>query len=482
MSKITIKFSELEDAKDKAQKVQNEISGYVSQIKKHITTRISDLPGSDSSGYASTASTLAWQKISQLNEKSERFSSFQGTITGFIATARSVDTKVSNKIKSLADTVLEPRKWYQVPGDFLYDLFCVDLANSNDLTKLIANIDKTANTYKEEFWDQAKDWFKHGDGKYALNIAGAILAAIGAVAGVIIAIVTLPVTGIAAVIIGAIALIASGISMAITLVNSQETILANLKALRLSKEGYDGAARYYGNIDSLSEKWNRTDMGDQSDNEFYEGLGRVIDTTKVVADITTVVCSIAKLGNVVDYRYKNPSINGNKGYDFSWNNIKKNILQGMEYRTSADYLDTRKAFNFSDSFFATDYIKKFTLDGNLVVPKGMFNVFWTAKIISNVQDVTAVISGESIEDRIKGFLGVLGNMDFFSFLDYFKDPYFDIAEPVVVDPISGVVEGATKMPECDYTEPEFYYPNIGIVGARANVCFGSGGGGGWRGI
>lgn len=478
MSKITIKFSELEDAKDKAQKVQNEISGYVSQIKKHVTTRISDLPGSDSNGYASTASTLAWQKIGQLNEKSERFSNFQGTITGFIATARSTDTKVSNKIKSLADTVLEPRKWYQVPGDFLYDLFCVDLANSNDLTKLIANIDKTANTYKEEAWDKAKDWFKHGDGKYVLNIAGAVLAAIGAVAGVIIAIVTLPVTGTAAIIIGAVALIASGISMAITLVNSQETILANIDALKLSKDGKDGAARYYGNIDSLSEKWNRTDMGGAKENAAYEWLGKKIDQTKVIADVVTVICSIAKLGNVVDYRYKQPTINGNKGYDFSWNNIKKNILQGMEYKTSAKYLDKREAFAFSKKFFATNYIKKFMLEGNLVVPKWMFNMFWGAKVIGNVQNVTDVISGDSIKDRVKGGFGILGNMDFFSFLDYFKDPYFDVIEPIVIDPISGAIKNATATPEYDYTEPEFYYPNIGLSGARANVCFGTGGGGG----
>ena len=123
MSEIYIHYGNLEDSVKRSQKVRGEISGYVEEIKKRITTPISGLSGSDSAGYASTASSLAWQKITSLNNKANRFSAYEGTVNTLISTAKTKDNYVSGQIETIAGMYVEKRKWYQKAGDWIYNTF-----------------------------------------------------------------------------------------------------------------------------------------------------------------------------------------------------------------------------------------------------------------------------------------------------------------------------------------------------------------------
>ncbi|MBQ2943224.1 MAG: hypothetical protein IJD93_00795 [Ruminococcus sp.] len=326
MSEIYIHYGNLQDSIDRSKKVRTQISGYVEEIKKRITTPISNLSGSDSVGYASTASSLAWQKINALNDKASRFSAYESSISGLISTAKSKDKNVSSQMETIAGLYIEKRTWYQKVGDWAYNTFCVDLANNWEWTRDFADAAKWIQDKVDNSIEIIKDWFKYGDGKYILNI----VTAIGSVCVAIAAIIAIPFTGGATipVVIGAIATVVSSV---IVVVNANAKIEANMKALSLSGNVFDdndgdpGAARYYGNIDKLSEKWNRTDMGGKEANDFYKVAGKVVDTTKVVADTTSFACNIANsVGAVRDYRFKNPDQHI-KGYDFSLKNIKHNI-------------------------------------------------------------------------------------------------------------------------------------------------------------
>ena len=107
--------------------------------------------------------------------------------------------------------------------------------------------------------------------------------------------------------------------------NSASQVSSNVKALSLSKAGNVGAARYYGNISSLSEEWEKTDLGDAKTNANFETAGKVIDTTKVVADTTSFACNIAVSSMAVrDYRFKNPDKHI-KRYEVSMKNFKHNV-------------------------------------------------------------------------------------------------------------------------------------------------------------
>ena len=43
--------------------------------------------------------------------------------------AKSVDSTVATNISSIAEGYIEKRKWYEAAGDWIYNTFCVDLAN-----------------------------------------------------------------------------------------------------------------------------------------------------------------------------------------------------------------------------------------------------------------------------------------------------------------------------------------------------------------
>lgn len=393
MSEIYIHYGNLEDSVKQSQKVRGEIADYVSEIKKRITTPISSLSGSDSAGYASTASSLAWQKINSLNTKATRFETYEKAVNGLVATAKAKDNHVSTKIDSLASMYIEERTWYQKAGDWIYNTFCVDLANKWDWTRDFTDAAKWVGDKIGNGVEKIADWFKYGDGKYVWNIVTSVVASIAAIAGTIAAIVAIPFSGGATIpiVIGCIGATATAIGSVITIVNSASKIKGNAKALSLSgdlldsDDGNPGAARYYGNISTLSSEWEKTDMGGQKANDFYEGFGKAIDTTKVVADTTAFVCNIASLGNVKDYRFKNPNDHV-KGYSFTWDNIKKNLRAEMGLNVTKGGFKTKTPFSPVKSFFAKNYNKSFMLNDTMVISEGTFKVFKGVKIFKNVAD------------------------------------------------------------------------------------------------
>lgn len=455
MSEIYIHYGNLEDSVKKSQKVRSEITGYVDEIKKRITTPISGLSGNDSSGYASTASSLAWGKINALNDKANRFSSYENTVNNLISKARTKDNYVSSQIETIAGMYVEKRKWYQKAGDWIYNTFCIDWANQWDWSRNLADASKWVRNKIGNAFEPIVDWFKYGDGKYVWNIVTSVVGTVAAIGGAIAAICAIPFTGGATIpiVIGCIGAAAAAVGAVITTVNSVTSVVQNSKAISKSgnlfdeNDGDPSAARHYGSQTTLSEYFNKTDMGDKETNEKFEKAGETIDTIKVVADVTSFVCSIASLGNVKDYRLKNGNANINtryngdkwyKGYSFTYDNIKRNIMHEMGYKISSGKLDFEDAFNVDKSIFAKSYTvsKKFTLrwdTGSWSLSEKAVKIFRGAKIFKNITDLnesagtlndffkyrdTAPTINDAA-DAVKAVTGLLGNMDFYApFDDY----------------------------------------------------------------
>ena len=125
---------------------------------------------------------------------------------------------------------LNDRKWYQVAGDWIYGTVCVDLVNMNPLTRGIGNLVKRGRSYLRNKFDKVVDWFKHGNGKYILNIATSVLGDAIAIIGTYSAIVlaagaTVASGGVALPLL--IAAIASGVGTAMTIGDSFFTMYNN---------------------------------------------------------------------------------------------------------------------------------------------------------------------------------------------------------------------------------------------------------------
>lgn len=424
MSTIRIHYASLEATITDSQRVRSKISDYVEQIKGKVRTPISDLPGKDPSGYASTASSLAYQKITAMTEVSSRYVTYENTIGTFIATAKQKDLYVSNQIETQAATSLEERNWFQRAADSIYNFFCVDLANKWGWTQTVSDVSKFIRDRMNDCTGRIRDWFKYGDGKYYGNILSAVGGAVLAVAALIGAIVSLPVTGTAAIILGVISIICSTVSMVITLYNSQAQILANVKALQLSDE-HPGAARYYGNISSVSDKWEKTDMGGKAANKFYDVTGHVIDGVKVVADIGKFAVDILSFGLVKDLRFTKNHQQGYKDVplDFSYQNVKRNVLNKMKFYTSKmgdkkipwnEKINWKKAFDL-DEWVGGFSASEFKIDGTLVIPEWMFKTFTATKTIKNVTDTFShfsdlIVAFDQKEINVFDVLSPLGEL------------------------------------------------------------------------
>jgi len=356
---------------------------------------------------------------------------------------------------------IEKRNWFQSAGDWLYKTFCVDVANNWDWTRNFADharviLDKFGNAIDNTL-GEVVDWFKYGDGQYVWNITTSVVGAVVAVGGAFAAICSIPFTGGATIpiVIGCIGAAAASVGAIITVANSIASASNNFRALSYvgnpldSNDGDPSAARYYGSTSKVSDAFEKKDFGSKEINQAFDVTGDAIDTTKTVADVVSLVCNIAKLGNVNDFRYtKNPH-EGVKGYDFSIDNIKRNLAHEMGFKvTSKDLKDD--SFNITDSIFAKSYTqeKKFTLKWNggklkvrnlpLVWDKGTWSVnekavkvFKGAKIVDNLIDLSENLDSfneqfvyrndnspfNNVSGIIDSTVEIAGHSDFFSILD-----------------------------------------------------------------
>lgn len=447
MSEIYIKYSSLENAITCSSKVRNRIDDYSDKIGKVINKKASKLPGSDSRGYVQSAANLANQKVTQLTTKKEYFSNFEKTAQNIIDVAKSVDSTVSRKISTITESYIEDRKWYETAGDWIYNTFCIDLVNQSSLVRDLVDGIKWVNDKVGNVIENIHEWFKYGDGQYVWKIAASAVGAVAAVAGAVAAICAIPFTGGLSIplLIGCVGALATSIGAIITLANSASSIYTSSKALSLSgnifddDDGSPGAARYYGSTSKMSEAFEKFDYGDEEANKKYKTAGVHTDRLKVVADTTSLVCNIASLGNVRDYRVTTRTDNINfkynsdkwykKGYSFTWKNIKKNLRHEMGMKvTTGEFKDGSIGLKLR----STDKVSKYTLNlpnVTLACPEKLVNFFNVTRTTDNTMSLMENINGlydfhtesdktfSGLVDATGNFTGIGKTSKYFSMID-----------------------------------------------------------------
>lgn len=369
MSTVTLSYSKLEDTAEQAKKANDKIGDYIDELKDKVTNKIDKLPGSDTLGYASAASAAISSKISELVEKQKKLTNYKNYIDDLITETETRDRTVSNDMAKTADAKIGKRKWHEKIGDALFSFFCVERSDTTELGRVLTSVRRKAREKVSYFFEKTYDWFKHGDGQYVWNIIKSVGATIAAVAAAATALGAAIATGGAAlpIFLAAVGAAASLVSATITLMNSSTSVYNNFKALKLSLEGNPAAARYYGNIEGVSDYVKKTDMGDRALNETYANEAKYLDETKAAADTISTVVNIAQLGNVYDYRYNSDNINGHiDSYSFSKENIRKNLNHqaGYRYKTidgkTVYQLDPKEAFNLKSIVKPEKIIKNTT--------------------------------------------------------------------------------------------------------------------------
>lgn len=382
MSTVVLNYTRLEDAAKQAEKAHDEIGDYIDELKAEVTSKIDKLPGSDTLGYASAASEAIKSKINELVAKQEKLTKYKTAMDNFITEAKTRDGNASNSIESTADAVIGKRTFFQSVGDYLYNNFCVDFASSNEIVRHISEFCRKGYQKVDCFVEKARDWFKYGDGQYVWNalkavgasiaVAAAWASAIGKAAVAVAAVIATGGAALPLAILALAGLAASTASAYITIKNSLVSIENNGKALNLSiKENNPAAARYYGEINSQSEYYKRTDMGNLEENQSYAEKGETLDKVDTIAGLVSMGTGILDLGIGYDYSKAVPALHTD-----GWS--LKNFRYNFNHQAGYHLMHTDNGYEYLLS------------DDGLKVTS---NIFKEGKIIKNMTKIIESVEG-----------------------------------------------------------------------------------------
>lgn len=351
MGNVIFDYGALEDAKSNAKKVVtgwNGIDDYKTGLNNKLKSSLDEwrLAKQEPYGhsYVSNAKQDISDKVSQLNTTRTQWINLSTTIENFLQYVKDRDDKVVSIFKTTSSQYTDYSGiggFFNYIGDGLYNLFAVDLANCNGFTRAIAEWGKEKMDDLSYVIQQADDWFRHGNGRYILNIVGSVALTAVAIAGVVISIIGLPFTGGASctmtvACISLLGVAAGTISAGITAYNTYYSVQSNLKAMDNADD--PRRARFYGDITKYSEYAAKEDLGSKEANEKAARRGEILDTTKAVADVVQVGTGLATTfgtksveliddaGQVTKYTF----------FDFSPSNVKTNVLKTFGFKASKE--------------------------------------------------------------------------------------------------------------------------------------------------
>ncbi len=275
MATVTINFSALRKASRQANSSADKLDDYASELDASINGGLGGLTGGASS-YTYDAAVLASRKADDLRNKAAIYRVFSKELSNYAEDADDTDRNVGRSIKSLAD-----KRGKDLPGWKTVVRSCRGIVNGylgkSDAGKLIKRLWNSACSITGNnilALKKAKDWFKHGNGRYLLSSALAVIGVFGALstflkaAGVLVA--TFPasaVVAIAVAVVAGIALIKSGSDMVYTL--SSAWVAVNDYGTE------PGLSRYYGGISSVSDykKKYTTSKAEQNAAKWFDRVG-----------------------------------------------------------------------------------------------------------------------------------------------------------------------------------------------------------------
>ena len=328
MAKIRVDYSELGEVAKLAGKAASEMDEYAKAIDKSVSGPIGSLTGG-STQYTSTVASLAQQKAKALRDKADKYREFQSNTQSFISTAQSADKDVESYINSIKQEDYKSLSWGQKVVSKLYDIYSGVFSGTEigKVLNIVGSVIELKNELKILAVKKVRDFFVYGKGRYLINIALTVAAAVGAVVAL-----CNPVTGPFAAVIMAAAVIAA----AVKVMTAGVTIGDNLKALFM--EGDDpGAARYYGNTSSLKD-FAKKHIHDKK----IQNIAGVVDTVGVVADVVSSVGSLFTKTHTMAMANPDGSITIQDVNQLDWSKatLKENLLKKFGFsqvtKTGAD--------------------------------------------------------------------------------------------------------------------------------------------------
>lgn len=355
MSNVVFDYSALSDAKTYAKNIVTGLGCmdfYKDELNRKLVAPLDEwkLSGNEpyGRGYIISAKQCIVNKQNNLREKRQQWIVLSDNLGKFLQYLKDTEKNVVNIFLTTSSAYVNYSGvggFFNRVGDYMFNIFAVDLANSNGLTRAIFDWGKRGADNLSYYKQQADDWFQHGDGRYVLHIIGSFALATLAVVGVVAAFVGLPFTGgasctVAAACIGILVLVAESISAGITFRNTKYALEENFKALNMQDD--PAMARFHGDVSRYSDYVKKTDFGSAEENQKAENVGKNLDRIQAVTDLISLSC-----GGAMNFCTRTTKVyRGTREvdfmcFDFRAGNIKNNVLKtfGFKLDKSTAFID-----------------------------------------------------------------------------------------------------------------------------------------------
>ncbi|WP_455136779.1 hypothetical protein [Thermophilibacter sp.] len=330
MATVTIDFGILDTAVKRSNDVANELDDYADAFPSRISRPLGSLTGG-SSGYTSTAATLAAHKVTELRGRAEQYRAVAQRLSNFSDSARKADTSVKDRLEGVVEKREKGLSWWDKIATTLFRVLN-DVLGDDVISQLVRDILNIVDSFAQDVIKGVKaavDWFKHGDGRYLLEGLTSIL---GAVSAVLVAIAAFPASGFALLMAGLAVFVAAD-----KVLDAIATTVGMFKAWG-TDDSEPGLARYHGSVTSYT-KW-----AEHSDAPQF--LKDALAFTSKAADVAEIVLLV---GNLFSYRgvktttaedgsttvYKNPStrrrVYQNK-YSFDRQTLEMNLKKQFGWK------------------------------------------------------------------------------------------------------------------------------------------------------
>ncbi len=319
MSKVVIDYDKLNSAMKNADKTADKLGEYVNDLSRKVSRQYSSLEGGQSSK-TNNSQYYINRKIDRLNAKKRAYETFSSDIKNLSRKAEDIDKEVAKKLNASKDDFINKHDYIETNWWTEVKEWFIDMKNKCPLFDTICNlVQGVLDTYADMF-RELKHWYKCGGGKEWVGFGLAIL---GAVAAVLIAIASFPVSGIVA----ACAAIGACIAAANAIVN----VVTSFKAARAKDKGDPAWAKVYGEQDSMQDVLRQTNFHNGFWNRMSYGFATYIDGVQLVCDVVAIYDGIKNVKNI----YKEIKCSAGKGKVSFGKRFKQYLFDNKHY-TSTD--------------------------------------------------------------------------------------------------------------------------------------------------
>lgn len=431
MSRVSIDYSEIIGSATSARTAARCYEAYANQLERNVSNRLANVPGSDSQGNIGSARNVISIKVRELRNKKSYLSTLAGNIEELAKKIENHEKRVETRIRSIATDAFELKnqsKWDEFT-QWLYGTVCVDLVNWNPVTRAIANTVKKGVNWVKEKGTKVIDWFKHGEGRYILEIVGDVLAVAVAVIKTFESVGLVIATGGAAAPL-VISALATMVGTSMLTVDAMFSIDNKLKALKIAHDTDDpGRARFYGDIKGVNDKIHKSDMGGKDANNFWEAVGDGYDNAHKAVDKTAEVTGFIGKAGLTGGAKLDPKTGKHRlevTYDESLvkDNIKSMFMEkvGFKNKEGKWTFDIKNLFDTkhpsgakakADLYVKSGTKKAYTEKGYKALKWIKKTVETPKKIQKKANDIETMYSSyTSFKDKTKSMVSLVGDAKF----------------------------------------------------------------------